>query len=310
MQKFPSLPPDPSGAPDPDESQPGGHRDGRALGRSSGPGDWLLCARAVDLQASPSARATAVPGSSPAGVRTRAGAPAARRARGAVRGAAGAAGRGGGGARAAATAGALRGGAGAGWPRGSLSCARHSGRTDAQAAASAPASAPGPLGLQCSCRWPGSAQIPGRALGAARPGLPVSAPADHAPGTQRGTRPGREPAKTRLPDRGHPGRPAGGPHFAPRPRAPVSRGYGALIARRAAERVGGAGWRGGGGAAGGARGLLRRLDRGAGALSGAAHRATVLGNALVMLAFVADSSLRTQNNFFCSTSPSPTSLRG
>nr|AAW57887.1 histamine H3 receptor short form [Phodopus sungorus] len=51
-------------------------------------------------------------------------------------------------------------------------------------------------------------------------------------------------------------------------------------------------------AAGGARGFSAAWTAVLAALMGLLIVATVLGNALVMLAFVADSSLRTQNNFF------------
>lgn len=51
-------------------------------------------------------------------------------------------------------------------------------------------------------------------------------------------------------------------------------------------------------AAGGARGFSAAWTAVLAALMALLIVATVLGNALVMLAFVADSSLRTQNNFF------------
>ncbi|KAG8513318.1 Histamine H3 receptor, partial [Galemys pyrenaicus] len=231
----------------------------------------------------------------------RTGAPAARRARGAVRGAAGA-GRGGGGAGAGRgrqpMAGALRGARGAaGWARGALGCALLSGPTDAPAAAPART----PLRLRSGCS--------GRAADPVRRGFRPRAPrcrrsgprlrargpcAGHPPGNPAGSRARKDQAPS-----GPGPLPAARPAVcAPAPREPGAmeralpdgplNASGALAGEAAAAAA----------AAGGARGFSAAWTAVLAALMALLIVATVLGNALVMLAFVADSSLRTQNNFF------------
>uniref|UniRef100_A0A8C6HDJ5 Histamine H3 receptor n=1 Tax=Mus spicilegus TaxID=10103 RepID=A0A8C6HDJ5_MUSSI len=98
-----------------------------------------------------------------------------------------------------------------------------------------------------------------------------SGPADHAPGAPRKTGLGEEPAKIRLKSRGPARPPSTRPLPCPVSPSPVSLlGHGARAARRADERVGRSGRRGGG-CRRGAR-LLGCLDRCPGCAHGAAHR--------------------------------------
>ncbi|XP_053430164.1 histamine H3 receptor isoform X4 [Nycticebus coucang] len=259
--------------PDSQQGSGWGHQ-GRGHGEAKQARDRLLSVRAGRPQARPQTR-TCRAGLAARRCAHRGWAPAARRARGAVRGAAGA-GRGGSGAGwgrgeggsqwRGRSPGAGGGGLGAGRTRLRAALGVHGGASRGSGSGCAPA----PLQLRLPRRWPPWTRNPARRPRHRPPGSGPGS-ADHAPGAVRGTTPGREPAKTRLPGRSSSRLPGSRTAPGPASRRRVNlRGHGARAARRAAERVGGADRRGGGGGRG-AR-LLRRLDRGAGCAHGAAHR--------------------------------------